>query len=71
MKIVTARITPLPTNVFEPLPEVWVTLDTGTEAFLFRYYPNELTFTPEEFVGLTLTEAHRLKFTKDQEFLRS
>lgn len=38
---------------------------------LFTYYPDEISFTPEELIGLTPKEAHHLKFTKDVAFIRS
>jgi hypothetical protein len=57
--------------MFDPMPRVYVTLENGDEHFLFEYYPDELSFTPAEFVGLTREQAGRLKFTKDVAFLRS
>ncbi len=53
------------------LPEVWVSLENGQEHYLFEYYPDEINFAPEEFVGLTLVEARNLKQRKSQEFLQS
>jgi hypothetical protein len=70
-KITKARITPLPKGLLDPLPEVWVTLEDGQEQRLFDYYPDEITFAPAEFVGLTIREALVLKFRKDRDFLRS
>jgi hypothetical protein len=71
MKIIKARITPLPRNFSDPMPEVHATLEDGSEVKLFEYYPDELTFTKEEFVGLTIDEAIHLKFKKDRKFLQS
>lgn len=70
-KIVSARITALPKNFQDPLPKVFATLDDGTEVGLFAYYPDEISFKPEEFIGLTVHEAHALKVCKDQEYLNS
>jgi hypothetical protein len=53
------------------MPEVHVTFEDGTETTLFSYYPDELTFTPEDFVGLTEQEALGLKHQRDVAFLRS
>jgi hypothetical protein len=75
MTIIAARITalprPMPHGMFDPMPEVHVTLEDGVEKRLFSYYPDELHFTPEEFVGLTEEEARRLKRDKDVRYLRS
>jgi hypothetical protein len=70
-KIVSARITPISRDRFGPLPEVFATLDDGREVRLFDYYPDELSFSESEFVGLTETEGRRLKVTKDAAYLRS
>ncbi len=53
------------------MPEVHAVFEDGRERKLFEYYPDELTFTPEEFVGLTYAEGCRLKFVKDRDYLRS
>ena len=75
LKIISARITamprPMPEGMFDPMPEVFVTLDNGSEHYLFTYYPDELSFTGVEFIGLTLDEARRLKFTKDVNYLKN
>jgi hypothetical protein len=70
-KIIQARITPLPQSLRDPLPEVWVTVEGGAEEKLFEYYPDEISFTAAEFVGLTIDEARALKFNKDRGILRS
>ena len=54
----------------DPLPVVYVTVG-GEERRLFDYYPDELSFTASEFVGLSLDEAHGLKFKRDKEYLQS
>lgn len=70
MKIVSARITAMPQDFFDPMPQVFVTLENGQEEFLFEYYPDEISFTPNEFIGLTINEAKHLKFIKDKKFLQ-
>jgi hypothetical protein len=50
---------------------VYVTLEDGVEQFLFDYYPDEISFTEKEFIGLTLDECKHLKFKKDKQFLLS
>lgn len=61
-KIVKARITALPRQLGDPLPEVWVMLSDGTEMMLFTYYPDEISFSESDFIGLTEDEARLLKF---------
>jgi hypothetical protein len=38
---------------------------------LFSYYPDEISFHPEELVGLTEDEAYELRQKKDVAYLRS
>jgi len=71
MKIVSARITAMPKSLFDPMPQVHVTMENGTEQFLYEYYPDEISFSPSEFVGLTIDEARHLKFIKDRNYLQS
>ena len=71
MKIVKARITEQPKCWTDPLPEVHITLEDGTEKLLYSYFPDELSFTAEEFEGLTEEEATRLKYDRDVAWLRS
>ena len=60
-----------PESFFDPLPKVMVTLDNNTEQCVFEYYPDEISFTPNEFIGLTLDECRHLKFVKDKKYLTS
>lgn len=71
MKIKSARITKLPTSLFDPMPEVFVTMENGEELPLFSFYPDEIFFRPNEFVGLTIEEARSLKGKKDMAYLNS
>ena len=71
-KIVQARITPLPKQLFDPMPQVFVKLEgDDNEQLLFEYYPDEISFTSTEFIGLTVEEARSLKGKKDREYLTS
>lgn len=70
-KIVKARITAIPKQLGDPLPEVWITLADGTEKMLFTYYPDEISFSQSDFVGLTEEEARLLKFGRDRAYLQS
>lgn len=71
--IIAARITAMPKEMFDPMPMVMVKYedDPETEYVLFEYYPDEISFSADEFIGLTNEQARRLKYTKDREYLRS
>ena len=51
--------------------EVVVTYDDDSVEMIFRYYPDELSFSQYEFVGLTRDEALELFEHKDLLYLRS
>ena len=70
-RIVSARISPMPKDFMDPMPEVTATYDDGSTGVLFSFYPDEISFTSREFVGLTEDEARHLKFKKDNDYLRS
>lgn len=61
----------MPKSFFDPMPQVWVTTENGEEQLLFEYYPDEISFSKEEFIGFTIEEARHLKFTKDKAYLQS
>ncbi|MCA6368189.1 MAG: hypothetical protein IM631_12235 [Cytophagales bacterium] len=71
MVIVSARITALPKTFSDPMPEVYVTMEDGDEHLLFEYYPDEISFEADEFVGLTIEQARSLKTNKDTAYLKS
>ena len=71
LKIVSARITAMPKSFFGPMPQVWVTHEDGKEELLFEYYPDEISFNSNEFIGLTRSEGIHLKFKKDKAYLQS
>ena len=71
MKIKSAQITAYPKSLFDPMPQVFVTFENNKEEFLFEFYPDEISFSQEEFVGLTVEEAKDLKFRKDKAYLQS
>ena len=67
-----ARISAWPKKFTDPLPVVWARLEGEVEERrLFDFFPDEITFSSEEFVGRTIEEAHELKFNKDRAYLRS
>ena len=71
MKVVSARITEQPKGLFDPMPKVYVTTEDGVEQFLYMYYPDEISFTESEFIGLTLQECGALFTKKDIAYLKS
>lgn len=74
-KIVAVKIgpmpRPMPEGMFEPMPKVHAYFDDGTDEVLFQYYPDEISFTESEFIGLTAAEAKALRYRKDVAYLRS
>ena len=70
-RIVHARISKMPESIFDPMPQVEAVFDDGKTAVLFSFYPDEISFTPEEFIGLTRLEAMALRHKKDVEYLQS
>ena len=75
MKITNVTITPMPRpmpeGMFDPMPEVVATFENGTTKTLFAFYPDEVSFKPNEFIGLTEEDAHTLFQRKDTAYLRS
>ena len=75
MKITSVIITrmprPMPEGMFDPMPEVVATFEDGSTKSLFSFFPDEVSFQPPEFTGLTEEEAHSLFQRKDTTYLRS
>jgi hypothetical protein len=69
--ITIAHITKQPVKPFDAMPEVIVGFSDGTSTSLFTYYPDEISFTETEFLGLTESEAHALRQKKDVAYLKS
>jgi len=71
-KIKSARITEQLKTLFDTMPAVFVTLEgEDTEQRLFFYFPDEISFRPEEFIGKTLEEAHALRHKRDVAYLQA
>jgi len=45
--------------------------ENDSEVKIFSYYPDELSFTEDELLGLTIKEAHELRHKKDVAYLQS
>lgn len=75
MKIISAEVgpmpRPMPEGMFDAMPQVRVTYDDGSHEALFTFFPDEISFSPGEFTGLTREEAMRLRHGKDVDYLKS
>ena len=69
--IVSATVGPFPRTFGDPMPSVTATFSDGSLKTLFSFYPDEISFRPDEFVGLTEDEAYDLRHRKDVAYLRS
>jgi hypothetical protein len=67
--IVSVIISPIPVEISDPLPVITATFSDGAVKRLFSYFPDEISFLPSEFVGLTEEEASQLKGKKDRVYL--
>lgn len=70
-KIIKAKITAMPKSIFDAMPKVIVITEDNIEHTLFEYYPDEIQFISNEFIGLTLEEGKDLKRQKDLKYLQS
>lgn len=75
-KIISVVIGPYPRPttlgmLLDPMPEVVATFDDNTVKKLFTFFPDELSFTEAEFIGLTETQARVLRLNKDIAYLQS
>lgn len=70
-KIVSADTGKMPQTLFGDMPVVTASFDNGEKIELFSYYPDEISFSPSEFIGLTEEEGRHLKFIKDKRYLQS
>lgn len=71
MKITAARITASGIGSKIDCGIAIVTLEDGSTRKLFSYYPDEISFTEDEFVGLTVLQALELRHRKDVAYLQS
>ena len=62
---------PMPQGMLDPMPFVTVNFEDGTHERLFTFYPDEISFTESEFVGLTRDEALALFHRKNVAHIRS
>ena len=70
--ITACKIGPYPKSFFDLyMPAVNVTYSDGIGERLFMFYPDELSFSESEFIGLTREQAMSLRHRKDVAYLRS
>jgi hypothetical protein len=62
---------PMPDGMFDSMPTVTVRFNTGEEKELFEFYPDEISFSESEFIGITEEEAYALRFEKDIKYIQS
>ena len=62
---------PMPQGMLDSMPKVRVKFDTGEEKVLFEFYPDEISFSESEFIGMTEESARRLKFERDLKYIQS
>ena len=51
--------------------EVHAAFDDGSEGKVLEYYPDEISFTEDELIGLTMMQAYELKRQKDIRYIQS
>lgn len=71
MKIVSAKIEKIGRGKIFCTNNVIATFEDGHIEKIFNYYPNEISFTPNEFIGKTKDECFDLFYKKDMEYLKS
>ena len=71
MRIKSATISAMPKSFSDPMPKVTAIMEDDSIRELFTYFPDEISFSPSEFVGLTVDEALALYHKKDVAYLRS
>ena len=50
---------------------VRVELEDGSTVDAFKFYRDELSFTPKQFIGKTLEECRQIHYKKDLAYLKS
>ena len=50
--------------------EIWINEEPDWQV-LFTYYPNEISFSEDEFIGLSVENALEMRLERDLEYLRS
>ena len=53
------------------MAKVIAEFEDGTEKMIFEFFPDEINFNDDEFVGMTEDEAYATKRQKDMQYLRS
>ncbi|WP_039994417.1 hypothetical protein [Gordonia otitidis] len=70
--IVSATVGAFPKDLVDvAMPNVTVTYSDGNTEMLFTFYPDEISFTADEFVGLTRQQALSMRRHRDTEYLQT
>ena len=69
--ITSVVIGPMPKGLCDPMPKVTATFEDGETKELFEFYPDEISFTETEFIGLSEQEAYDLRHKKDVAYIQS
>lgn len=56
--------------MFDEMPKVIATFSNGEVKTIFSFYPDEISFRDNEFIGLTERQAVNLKYKKDLKYLQ-
>ena len=74
-RIVDVQIGPMPRpkpeGFLDHMPRVVAEFDDGSWRELFTFYPDEYTFTLDDFLGLTEDEARLVKHRRDVAYLQT
>ena len=63
--ITKAEIGPMPKGMFDQMPKVKASFSDGSERVLFSFFPDEISFSEAELMGLTAKQAFNLFHQKD------
>ena len=69
--IVSVQFSEFPKDIFDAMPSVIATFSNGQTKTLFSFYPDEISFTEDELIGLTEQGARELRDEKDVMYLQS
>ena len=61
---------PKPAGLLDEMPSVVAVFDDGSRRVLFTFFPDEYTFTADDFLGLTEAEAREVRNRRDIQYLQ-
>ena len=69
--ITSCDVGKMPKSWFDAMPEITVVLSNGASASLGTYYPDEIKFVADTFIGKTLDAAKEIIRKRDVAYLQS